>query len=132
MRELWSSKERELSEMFLLLHASVLLQNHRYFAIYSNMLLTYHPQERKYPTQIHLPTEHSMFFLIFIKFMTIFLLFFFNFFFFFYCSGFCHTLKWNSHGFTCAPHPYRPSHLPLNPIPLGLPSAPGLSACLMF
>ena len=20
---------------------------------------------------------------------------------FFYCSGFCHTLKWNSHGFTC-------------------------------
>ena len=33
--------------------------------------------------------------------------------FFFYCSGFCHTLKWNSHGFTCVPHPYPPSHLPL-------------------
>ena len=47
------------------------------------------------------------------------------FFFFFYCSGFCHTLKWNSHGFTCVPHPDPPSHLPLHPIPLGLPSAPG-------
>ena len=47
------------------------------------------------------------------------------------CSGFCHTLKWNSHGFTCVPHPDPPSHLPLHPIPLGLPSAPGLSTCLM-
>ena len=53
------------------------------------------------------------------------------FFFFFICSGFCHTLKWNSHGFTCVPHPDPPSHLPLHPLPLGLPSAPGLSACLM-
>ena len=53
------------------------------------------------------------------------------FFFFFYCSGFCRTLKWNSHGFTCVPHPDSPSHLPLHPIPLGLPSAPGASACLM-
>ena len=57
-------------------------------------------------------------------------LFFFSFF-FFYCSGFCHTLKWNSHGFTCVPHPDTPSHLPLHPISLGLPSAPGPSACLM-
>ena len=31
---------------------------------------------------------------------------------FFICSGFCHTLKWNSHGFTCVPHPDPPSHLP--------------------
>ena len=54
-----------------------------------------------------------------------------KFFSFFYCSGFCHTLKWNSHGFTCVPHPNPPSHLPLHPIPLGLPSAPGPSACLM-
>ena len=23
-----------------------------------------------------------------------------------YCSGFCHTLTWISHGFTCAPHPH--------------------------
>ena len=30
------------------------------------------------------------------------------FFFFFYCGGFCHTLKWNSHGFTCVPHPNPP------------------------
>ena len=50
---------------------------------------------------------------------------------FLYCSGFCHTLKWNSHGFTCVPHPDPLSHLPLRPIPLGLPSAPGPSACLM-
>ena len=58
-------------------------------------------------------------------------LFFFFKFFFFICSGFCHTLKWNSHGFTCVPHPNPPSHLPLHPLPLGLPSAPGPSACLM-
>ena len=50
---------------------------------------------------------------------------------FFICSGFCHTLKWNSHGFTCVPHPDPPSHLPLHPLPLGFPSAPGPSACLM-
>ena len=48
-----------------------------------------------------------------------------------YCSGFCHTLTWISHGFTCIPHPDPPSHLPLHPIPLGLPSTPGPSTCLM-
>ena len=48
-----------------------------------------------------------------------------------YCSGFCHTLTWISHGFTCVPHPDPPSHFPLHPLPLGLPSAPGLSTCLM-
>ena len=48
-----------------------------------------------------------------------------------YCSGFCHTLTWISHGVTCIPHPDPPSHLPLYPIPLGLPSAPGRSTCLM-
>ena len=41
-----------------------------------------------------------------------------------YCSGFCHTLTRISHGFTCIPHPDPPSHLPLRPIPLGLPSTP--------
>ena len=29
-----------------------------------------------------------------------------------YCSGFCHTLTWISHGFTCVPHPDPPSRLP--------------------
>ena len=48
-----------------------------------------------------------------------------------YYSGICHTLSWISHGFTCIPHPNCPSHLPLYLIPLGLPSAPGLSTCLM-
>ena len=32
----------------------------------------------------------------------------FFFFFFFICGGFCHTLKWNSQGFTCVPHPNPP------------------------
>ena len=35
-----------------------------------------------------------------------------------YCSGFCHTLTWNSHGFTFILHPDPPSHLPPHPIPL--------------
>ena len=41
-----------------------------------------------------------------------------------YCSGFCHTLTWFSHGFTCVPHPDPPSRLPPHPIPPGLPRAP--------
>ena len=44
-----------------------------------------------------------------------------------YCSGFCHTLIWNLHGYTCVPHPEAPSHLPPHPIPLGHPSAPAQS-----
>ena len=39
-----------------------------------------------------------------------------------YCSGFCHTLTWISHGFTCVPHPEPASHLPPHLIPLGHPS----------
>ena len=45
-----------------------------------------------------------------------------------YCSGFCHTLTWVSHGCTCVPHPEPPFHLPPHPMPLGHPSAPALSA----
>ena len=48
-----------------------------------------------------------------------------------YYSGFCHTLTWISHGFTCVPHPEPLSHLPPHPIPLGLPSAPAPNTCLM-
>ena len=48
-----------------------------------------------------------------------------------YCSGFCYTLTWISHGFTCVLHPNPSSHLPHYPIPLGLPSVPALSTCLM-
>ena len=49
-----------------------------------------------------------------------------------YCSGFCHTLTWISHGFTCVPHPDPPSRLPPHPVPLGLPSAPAwaLVSCI--
>ena len=43
-----------------------------------------------------------------------------------YCCGFCHTLTWISHGFTCVPHPDPASHLPPHPIPLGHPSASNL------
>ena len=48
-----------------------------------------------------------------------------------YCSGFCYTLTWISHGFTCVPHPDPLSHLLPHPIPLGLSNAPALSTCLM-
>ena len=44
-----------------------------------------------------------------------------------WCSGFCHTLTWISHGCTCVPHPEPPSHLPPRTIPLGHPSAPAPS-----
>ena len=44
-----------------------------------------------------------------------------------YCSGFCHTLTWISHGCTCVLHPEPPSHLPSHLIPHGHPSAPALS-----
>ena len=43
------------------------------------------------------------------------------------------VIHWNetAMGLHVFPHPGPPSHLPLHPIPLGLPSAPGPSACLM-
>jgi len=44
-----------------------------------------------------------------------------------YCSGFCYTLIWISHGCTCVPRPELPSHLPPHPIPQGHPSTPALS-----
>ena len=44
-----------------------------------------------------------------------------------YCSGFCHTLIWISHGCTCVPHSEPLSYLPPHPIPQVHPSAPALS-----
>ena len=44
-----------------------------------------------------------------------------------YCSLFCDTLTWISHGYTCIPHPEPPSHLLPHPIPQGHSSAPALS-----
>ena len=52
--------------------------------------------------------------LIFFFFFSLYISFFF--FLIFICSGFCHTLKWDSHGFTCVPHPDPPSHLPPHPL----------------
>ena len=69
-------------------------------------------------------TDFFYFFLIFISWRLITLQ---------YCSGFCHTLTWISHGFTFTftfTHPDPPSHLPSHPIPLGLLSAPAPSTCL--
>ena len=34
-----------------------------------------------------------------------------------YCSGFCHTLIWISHGFTCVPHPEPPFDIPAHQRP---------------
>ena len=48
-----------------------------------------------------------------------------------YCSGFCHTLTWISHGFTCVPHSDPPSHPSPHPIPLGLLSELAPSTCIM-
>ena len=48
-----------------------------------------------------------------------------------YCSSSYHTLTWISHGFTCVSHLESSSHLPPLPIPLGHPSAPALSTCLI-
>ena len=45
-----------------------------------------------------------------------------------YCSGFCHTFTWISHGCTCIPHPEPSSDLLPHPIPHGHPCAPALSA----
>ena len=44
-----------------------------------------------------------------------------------YCSNFCHTLTWISHGCTCVPHPESPSHHSPPPIPQSHPSTPVLS-----
>ena len=55
-------------------------------------------------------TTEWLLFLSFDAFIYFFWIFFFIYFYFLYCSGFCHTLKWNSHGFTCVPHPDPPSH----------------------
>ena len=45
-----------------------------------------------------------------------------------YCSGFCHTLTWISHGCTCVPHPEPSSFLLPHPIPQGPPSTLALRA----
>ena len=44
---------------------------------------------------------------------------------------FCHTLTWIRHECNVFPIPNPPSHLPPHPIPLGHPSAPALSTCIM-
>ena len=91
-------------------------------------LLDSHPKELKV---WRLRKQKEFFFFFRAEGLFYFILFYFKFIYLFICSEFCHTLEWNSHGFTCVPHPDPPSHLPLHPFPLGFPSAPGLRACLM-
>ena len=58
----------------------------------------------------------------------------FFFFFFFYFTilyWFCHTSTWIRHGCTHVPKPEPPSHLPPRTIPLGHPSAPAPSSCIL-
>ena len=49
-----------------------------------------------------------------------------------YCSGFCHTLTWISHGFACVPHP-DPPHTSLSTRSLWVfpvHQAPALVSCI--
>ena len=57
--------------------------------------------------------------------------FFLSHFFFLFVVNF--VIHWNetAMGLHVFPIPIPPSHLPLHPLPLGFPSAPGPSACLM-
>ena len=50
--------------------------------------------------------------------------------FFYFGSEFCHTLKWNSHGFTCVPHPDQPGNFQLSVFVLLLCSHSALSNSL--
>ena len=52
---------------------------------------------------------------------------------FFYLFVVNFVIHWNetAMGLHVFPIPIPPSHLPLHPLPLGFPSAPGPSACLM-
>ena len=71
--------------------------------------VTYHKLDQVV-TSIKVAVPNVVVFFLF--FLSFFFFIFFNFIFYFlYCSGFCHTLKWNSHGLTCVPHPDPPSHL---------------------
>ena len=81
-------------------------------------------------TELTFSTNCPFYFLFFDLALT-FIFFIFIFYLIFISSGFCNTLKWNSHGFTCVPHPDPPSYLPPHPLPLGFPIAPGPSTCLM-
>ena len=95
------------------IYLQLLLKGNKYISLYYHLFLVHTMKITCIPSLDLWKIIVSFFFLIF-----------------FICSEFCHTLKWNSYEFTCVPHPDPPSHLPLHPIPLGLPSAPGPSACL--
>ena len=82
-----------ISKLFSKEHATV----HASAAVYRSVTV---------PTSLPFWTLKNFFFFIFISWRLITLQ---------YCSGFCHTLTWISHGFTCVPHPDPPSHLPPHP-----------------
>ena len=94
-------------------------------AFYYTSLQISHNYIYVYPLPLKHPSHSKSTFFIFI-FWGLFFIFYFAFIFISwrlitlqYCSGFCHTLTWISHGFTCVPHAGPPSYLPPHPIPLG-------------
>ena len=93
--------------------------------------------QTKGPSRVFSSTTICFFVFLFLRYLEDFILFIIiifyccSFIFFLICSEFCHTLKWNGLEFTCLPHPDPPSHLPLHPLPPGLPRGPGPSACLI-
>ena len=105
-------------------------QNYQRWKTSPSLLLVLFCSVITFKCSLHYAVSLYLIFHMLIK-LIFFILLFFSFLFFFICGGFCHTLKWNSQGFTCVPHPNPPSHLPLHPFSLGFPSAPGPSACLM-
>ena len=60
-----------------------------------------------------------------------FLFFFYFFYFFFYLWWILSYIEMKQPRVYMCSHPNPPSHLPLHPFPLGFPSAPGPSTCLM-
>ena len=104
----------------------------------SNTFMIYDKKKKTILFSTSVPVPQFNYFICFIVFTTEFSFFFLPIIFISWrlitlqhCSGFCHTSTWISHGFTCVPHPDPPSRLPPHPIPLGLPSAPAPSTCLM-
>ena len=63
---------------------------------------------------------------------TFFLIFIFTLFYFTVLYWFCQTLTWIHHGCTCVPKHEPPSHLSPHNIPLGHPSVPAPSICLIL
>ena len=88
----------------------------------SNTFMIYDKKKKTILFSTSVPVPQFNYFICFIVFTTEFSFFFLPIIFISWrlitlqhCSGFCHTLTWISHGFTCVPHTDSPSHLPSQP-----------------